>query len=316
MSDLAVAESAFGRIHATSTALEIPQDLSYEEWVGVGETLDRIAGAHMWWIGDWWAFGEHAYGERSAQVTDPSKFKTYANAGWVSRKVESSRRREVLSWAHHQDVAALEPDDQERLLDEAEKNEWTRRELRAARLELKRGDTPPLPDGAYNTIVADPPWPYDEGWPEFADKAGEKNSRRDLPYQAMTLDEICQLEVPATDDAHLFLWTTNRYLEDAYDVARAWDFDPSQVLVWCKPPRGIGPGGVFSNTAEFILYGRKGSPGYQVRVDSTWWTWPRGRHSAKPSEFLDIVESACPGPYLEMFARGEREGWTSWGNEV
>jgi N6-adenosine-specific RNA methylase IME4 len=314
--ELAVAQTAFGRVHATSTALEIPGDLSYEEWEGVGLTLDRVAAAHMWWIGDWWAFGEHSYGERAAQVTDASKFKTYANAGWVSRRVESSLRREVLSWSHHKEVAALEPEQQEKLLIAAEEQAWTVRDLHRVRLALNQADTPPLPDGVYTTIVADPPWHYEEGWPEYADKAGEQNPRRDLPYQSMSLDAICQLAIPAADDAHLFLWTTNRYLEDSYDVVRAWGFEPSEVLVWCKPPRGIGPGGVFSNTAEFVVYARKGRPDHNERVDSTWWTWPRGRHSAKPVEFLDIVERVCPGPFLEMFARDKRHGWESWGLEA
>ena len=306
--------SSFGRVHVSETALDIPSDLSWEEWEGIGATLDRIAGAHMWWIGDWWAFGEHRYGERAAQVTDQSKFKTYANAGWVSRQIESSRRREVLSWSHHHAVAALDPEDQDKLLAEAVEKDWTRRDIRRARRELGRGDTPALPSGTFATIVADPPWPY-EDWPEFADAAGDANDRRDLPYQSMTLDEISQLEVPAADDSHLFLWTTNRFLEDAYDVVRAWNFSPSEVLVWAKPPRGIGPGGIFSNTAEFMVYGRKGKPEHNERVDSSWWSWPRGRHSAKPAAFLDLVERVCPGPFLEMFAREPREGWESWGLE-
>ena len=306
--------SSFGRVHVSETALDIPSDLSWEEWEGIGATLDRIAGAHMWWIGDWWAFGEHRYGERAAQVTDKSKFKLYMDAGWVSRSVETSLRNEVLSWNHHRVVAPLEPEQQAQLLAEAAEKEWSVRDIRRGRRELGRGDTPALPEGMFTTIVADPPWPY-EDWPEFADAAGDSNDRRDLPYQSMTLDEISELEIPAADDAHLFLWTTNRFLEDAYGVARAWGFTPSEVLVWAKPPRGIGPGGIFSNTAEFVLYGRKGKPEHNERVDSSWWSWPRGRHSAKPTAFLELVERVCPSPFLEMFARAPREGWESWGLE-
>jgi N6-adenosine-specific RNA methylase IME4 len=178
--------------------------------------------------------------------------------------------------------------------------------------------TPPLPVGTYRTIVADPPWAYDEGWPEFADSAGAGGPRIDLPYQSLDLDGIFDLDVEAlaADDAHLFLWTTNRYLRDSYNVAEAWGFKPSEVLVWCKPPRGIGPGGIFSNTAEFVLYARRGKPTHTTRVDSTWWQWPRGRHSAKPAGFLDLIEATVPGPYLEMFARDPRPGWEAWGLEA
>jgi N6-adenosine-specific RNA methylase IME4 len=168
------------------------------------------------------------------------------------------------------------------------------------------------------TIVADPPWSYLEGWPEFGDRAGMAHSRRPLPYPAMTVAEIRALPVAdlAETDAHLFLWTTNRYLTDAYDVARAWGFRPSQLLTWCKPPIGIGPGGAFSQTTEFVVYARRGRPRASRRIETTWWQWSRrGGHSAKPEAFLDMVESAFPGPYLELFARRNRLGWSTWGNE-
>jgi N6-adenosine-specific RNA methylase IME4 len=162
----------------------------------------------------------------------------------------------------------------------------------------------------YRTIVADPPWHYKQGGPTtgFA-------PLRPPPYSMMTVQEIAAL--PAADiaakDAHLFLWTTNAYLRDAFDIAQTWGFKPSQTLVWCKPPKGIGPGGAFSNTAEFILYCRRGTLPYIGRVDRTWWEWRRGAHSEKPAAFLDIVEQVSPGPYLELFARAPRLGWDSWG---
>jgi N6-adenosine-specific RNA methylase IME4 len=165
-------------------------------------------------------------------------------------------------------------------------------------------------DPPYSTIVADPPWRYAQGGPTtgFA-------PLRPPPYTMMPLDAIRAMPVEslAADDAHLYLWTTNAYLAPAYEVARGWGFKPSQVLVWCKPPRGIGPGGAFSNTAEFVLYCRRGSLAPRERIDTTWWTWPRRSHSVKPAAFLDIVERVSPGPYVELFARAPRLGWDSWG---
>jgi N6-adenosine-specific RNA methylase IME4 len=135
----------------------------------------------------------------------------------------------------------------------------------------------------------------------------------------MTVAAISALEVEtlAADDAHLFLWTTNQFLEDAYTVARAWGFKPSTLLTWCKTPMGIGLGGTFTITTEFVLFARRGQLQASERIDTTWFSWKRQkRHSGKPSELQDLVERVSPGPWLELFARSEREGWTPWGNEV
>lgn len=250
------------------------------------------------------------------------------------------------------------------------------------------GLTPP-----YATIVADPPWPYDDGWPAFGPTShgGDCVDHRPLPYSSMPVDEIAALPVIdlAAPDAHLYLWTTNRYLWDARDVALGWGFTPSRVLVWCKPPMGIGVGGTFASTTEFVVFARRsngarvveragrlireardaagitrpelhrmvrgGSPTgivarwedddslpneqdwarlqevlpalrgvarpyvppppakESLRLDRSWWEWPRLGHSTKPPAFLDVVEAASPGPYVELFARATRLGWDSWG---
>jgi N6-adenosine-specific RNA methylase IME4 len=99
-------------------------------------------------------------------------------------------------------------------------------------------------------------------------------------------------------------------------IARAWGFKPSTLLTWCKPPKGIGLGGAYGLTSEFVLYSRRGSLPAKERLDRSWWEWPRSVHSRKPDAFLDIVERVSPGPYLEMFARRDRLGWDTWGNEA
>lgn len=239
--------------------------------------------------------------------------------------LENGIRIPNLSWNHHRFALAAPEPERVPLLHEAADEGWSVRNLKEIVAERFGAPTPPLPprpsegqsDG-FAVVVADPPWAYDEGWPEYNDQIGQKNQRIELPYQSMSLDEIHELDVKelAASDAHLFLWTTNRYVRDAFDVAESWGFSPSQLLVWAKPPRGIGPGGVFSNTSEFIVYARRGSPTHNHRIDSTWWEWPRGKHSAKPAPFLEMVEQAFPGPYLEMFSRSPREGWEAWGLEA
>lgn len=168
----------------------------------------------------------------------------------------------------------------------------------------------------YRTIVADPPWRYDEGWP--VNRGSRRGSRVGLPYSAMSVAEVSALPVGdlADDDAHLFLWTTHRYLQDAFGVAKAWGFRYSSTLTWCKEPVGVGPGGLFAVTSEFVLYARKGKPEHHQRAASTWWRWPRGSHSEKPGAFGDLIERLVPGPYLELFARRQRLGWDTWGNEA
>jgi N6-adenosine-specific RNA methylase IME4 len=180
----------------------------------------------------------------------------------------------------------------------------------------------------YRTIVADPPWAYDEGWPAASTSPRsafnrgvvplDTRKREPLPYAPMSVEAISSLPIAdfAMPDAHLFLWTTNRYILDGYSVVTAWGFRPSQLLTWCKPPRGKGPGGVFASASEFVIYARRGKPQHLSRQDRTWWEWSRRGHSVKPEAFLDTVEAAVPGPYLEMFSRRSRLGWDTWGNEA
>jgi N6-adenosine-specific RNA methylase IME4 len=178
----------------------------------------------------------------------------------------------------------------------------------------------------YRTIVADPPWQLKIGktcTPRVTIKAGKWGDPRQnnetikpLSYPQMTVEQIAALKLPAERDAHCYLWTINKYVEDAYRVMRAWGFKPVTLLAWCKAPMGLGLGGTFVNTTEYVLFGRRGNLPAKTRIDRTWWNWKRGKHSVKPEAFQDIVEAVSPGPYLEMFARRKRPGWDVFGNEL
>lgn len=109
----------------------------------------------------------------------------------------------------------------------------------------------------YRTIVADPPWDHSDGTGVNV-PTGKVTA---IPYRSMTVDEIKALPVKgmATNvdqDAHLYLWTTSRYLRHAFDIARAWGFHYAATLVWCKQPRGFSVGGIFQNNVEFCLFCR------------------------------------------------------------
>ena len=133
----------------------------------------------------------------------------------------------------------------------------------------------------------------------------------------MTMEEICALPVEqmAARDAHLWLWTTWNFLWSAPRVALSWGFQPSYLLTWAKP--GLGVGGRFRHSAEYCLFCERGKQLPITRRDTgTWYNWSRGAHSQKPDAFYDLVESVSPGPRLEMFAREQRLGWATWGNEA
>jgi N6-adenosine-specific RNA methylase IME4 len=164
----------------------------------------------------------------------------------------------------------------------------------------------------YRTIVADPPWDVGRG-PEWA----SNGASRPLTYPTMSVEEIAALAVRELADnrAHLYLWTINAYVEEAHEIARIWGFKPSTLLVWAKPPNGLGLGGTYSLTTEYVLFARRGVLPATDRLDTTWWNWPRGKHSAKPEAFIDMVERVSPAPRIELFARRARFGWDYWGSE-
>jgi len=177
-------------------------------------------------------------------------------------------------------------------------------------------------DQRYRTLVIDPPWPLQIG----SKRTDRSTSRtwnmhhdiRPVPYPTMTLDAITALPIEqlADDSAHIYVWTINRFLEATFGIVRGWGFTPGQVLTWAKSPMGLGPGGAFAQTSEFVIFGRRGTAPHLSRIDRTVFDWkrpyrPDGKpaHSVKPDAFLDMVERVSPEPRAELFARRARFGW-------
>lgn len=163
-------------------------------------------------------------------------------------------------------------------------------------------------DPPYRTIVADPPWRYGN------QKGSAARGHARNHYSTMALDEIAVLDVQsiAGDSCHLYLWGVNQLLDATYDIARAWGFDPLTLVTWCKPGPGVGY--YFRNNTEHVLFATRGEPMVPDAAEmSTWFEWPRTRHSVKPAAFMDLVERVSPGPYVELFSREPRLGWDSWG---
>jgi N6-adenosine-specific RNA methylase IME4 len=187
----------------------------------------------------------------------------------------------------------------------------------------------------YRTIVADPPWPIDWSGGAAQRRNGRdeihRNARaadRALPYPTLSIDQIANLDVPSLvdDDAALFLWIPDRLLLTgiAPQVVRTWGFRSPRLFVWHKSGYGLGTfprpqheiAIVATRGRSLFIRRDVGSVQafpivYESEYGKSW-----RKHSAKPPAFLDLVESASPGPYLELFARSNRLGWDTWGDEA
>lgn len=175
--------------------------------------------------------------------------------------------------------------------------------------------------GRYGAILADPPWQFQNRTGKMAPEHKRLNR-----YGTMTLADIKAIPVArvADEPAHLYLWVPNALLPEGLDVMRAWGFEYKTNLVWHKirkdgGPDGRGVGFYFRNTTELVLFGVRGknartlAPGRrQVNIVKSM----KREHSRKPDELYEIIEACSAGPYLELFARGTRPGWTGWGNQA
>src|SRR5579872_4573389 len=175
-------------------------------------------------------------------------------------------------------------------------------------------------DRKFATIVADPPW-------QFQNRTGKMapEHKRLSRYQTLDLQSIKDIpvQVATQERAHLYLWVPNALLADGLAVLDAWGFTYKSNLVWYKirkdgGPDGRGVGFYFRNVTEIILFGTRGSmrtlkPGRtQVNVIVK----RKQEHSRKPMEAYRLIEECSPGPFLELFARERVEGWTQWGDQV
>jgi N6-adenosine-specific RNA methylase IME4 len=180
-----------------------------------------------------------------------------------------------------------------------------RREQRYAAI----APAPPMPDGPFALILADPPWRMG---------APDSPSAPENHYPTMSVAEISALEIPAAETCVLFLWAVNSMLPEALEVMGTWGFTYRTNLCWTKP--SIGPGNWARHRHELLVVGTRGdirTPREEDRPDSVIEA-PRGRHSEKPEEAYVRIERAYPQlSKCELFARGRpRLGWVAWGNEV
>ncbi|MBQ3886222.1 MAG: S-adenosylmethionine-binding protein [Ruminococcus sp.] len=173
----------------------------------------------------------------------------------------------------------------------------------------------------YKTIYADPPW-------QFQNRTGKvaPEHKRLSRYSTMTLEEIKALPVSeiADEKSHLYLWVPNALLPEGLEVMKAWGFEYKTNLIWEKvrkdgQPDGRGVGFYFRNVTEVLLFGIKGDKNRTLQPGRSQVNLLRSmkrEHSRKPDEFVNLIEACSSEPRLELFARGNRDGWDMWGNQA
>lgn len=176
-------------------------------------------------------------------------------------------------------------------------------------------------EGKFGCILADPPW-------QFINRTGKMapEHKRLSRYGTMDVSAIASLPIVkvSAPTSHLYLWVPNALLPEGLQVMKSWGFSYKSNIVWHKLRKdgasdGRGVGFYFRNVTELLLFGVRGKNARTLRPGRTQVNYVGTRkreHSRKPDEQYAIIEGCSPGPYLELFARGIRPGWTAWGNQA
>jgi N6-adenosine-specific RNA methylase IME4 len=198
--------------------------------------------------------------------------------------------------------------------------EIKKEEKKAERIELieqqiediEQGKLPEL-KGLFNVISVDPPWPY-EGESKKTTSFDSVGRRVANPYPEMSITDIKKIEMPLMEDSVVLLWTTHKFLPDAFEILKDWGMDYKATLVWNKEK--IGMGAWFRMQCEFCLVGIKGKPYWENTTFRDILNEPRREHSRKPDSFFEMIEQITKGRRLEYFSREKRTGWEVFGNDI
>ena len=187
------------------------------------------------------------------------------------------------------------------------KNEERKADLQRQIAEIEESQ-PLVPDGLFDVIVMDPPWAYGTGY----DAAGRRCAN---PYPEMTQNELKAIEIPASENSVLFLWTTHKFIWDAKELLDTWGFEYRNMIVWDKKVMGMG--NLFRMRCEFCRVGIKGKPLFRDAHNlEDIISEQRREHSRKPEAFYEMVNSLCVGRKLDYFSRTKRDGWEVFGNDT
>ncbi len=243
-------------------------------------------------------------------MQEPPAIATLASVG-ISKKVSSASQ--ALARIADEDPEKFEAIKQGKITISRATRE-IKREKTKQRLDTIAKIQPQKPEGKFDVMVIDPPWPV-----EKIERDVRPNQTRDLNYPTVTVEEILDLKLVsefAAKNSHVFLWTTQKFLPVAFQVLEKWGLTYSFAMTWHKPG-GYQPVNLPQFNSEFCLYARKGKP---VFVDTknffTCFTASRTGHSEKPDEFYELLRRVTAGWRLDCFNRRKIEGFVGWGKEA
>tara|TARA_R100001015_G_C4620740_1_gene177762 strand:+ start:50 stop:1186 length:1137 start_codon:yes stop_codon:yes gene_type:complete len=178
--------------------------------------------------------------------------------------------------------------------------------------QIEKGDLPEL-RGLFDVVSVDPPWNY-EGKTDKVTSFDSIGRRSANPYPEMSTDDIKKIKLPLMDNAVVLLWTTHKFLPDAFEILKQWNLDYKATLVWNKEKMGMGAW--FRMQCEFCLVAIKGKPYWENTKYRDIFQETRRQHSRKPDAFYDMINNITLGRKLDYFCRESRSGWEVFGNDI
>lgn len=198
-------------------------------------------------------------------------------------------------------------------LKKEEKIDERKKDIEKQLFDIESGNLPEL-IGKYEVIAIDPPWAYEEKGGLSSTDYNPETTRGTTTYPTMKVNEIKEINLPLTENAVLFLWTTHAFLKDAFEILEHWGLKYKATLVWDKERMGMGR--TIRLQCEFCLIAFKGNPIFNGSSERDIIREARREHSRKPDAFYQYVERSTIGRKLEYFSREKRNNWEIYGNEV
>jgi N6-adenosine-specific RNA methylase IME4 len=212
--------------------------------------------------------------------------------------------------SHYLEIARLPEEKQKETIEEVAKQNLTYKQTALLVDKVLGKDPIPLPEGKFQTIVVDPPWPVEKILRDV------RPNQVEFGYRTMSVDEIKVFPIQKlmADNCHVYLWTTQKFLPIAFEVFESWGVKYECLLTWVKNV-GFTPFSWMYST-EHVLFGRIGSLELLKKGERLDFNAKVREHSRKPNEFYELVKRVSPEPRKDVFAREKHDGFEAWGDEV